>query len=183
MTMPPQLREGLRRHPKGSRPPRPIVEQLPSIAVYELFVPDSYDPKTYVMPNISLKYPYISAARINYSLVQFALPSLHRGKLGPVQSFPLKHQRTGFGIRHALVCACGKPCFKVYYLSHKLACKRCHGAVNASQVLSKRTRPVLQVSRLESYLNNKQGIYRRTRERLAKKLGEKAMLHQSLYKY
>jgi hypothetical protein len=175
--MPWQLREGLRRHPKGSRPPRPIAEQLPSISVNELNITNPYDYKTYIARDISLKYPHLSAAKVSYHCIEFYLPSLHRSKPGPVFTFRLKHIRTGFGIRHAFICGCGRAVIKVYYLNRRLACRRCQGAINASQTLDKRSRPVLQASRIESFLDNKQ-LFHRTRERLKKKLGEKVMMAQ-----
>jgi hypothetical protein len=176
--MPRQLREGLRRHPKGSRPPRPIAEQLPSISVNDLHISSLDTFKNYVMPNVSLRYPYLSGVRLSVHVVEFQHPSLHRGQTGPIQTFRLKHIRTGFGIRHAFICTCQRPVIKLYYLHRRLACRRCHDATYASRTCSKRQRPILQISRIESFLNNKLGLYRRTRERLEKKLGEKVMMAQ-----
>jgi hypothetical protein len=176
--MPKQLRDGLRRHPKGSRPPRPIAEQLPSVSVHDLPIPSAYDYKTYTMPNISLRYPQLAGVRLSFHAVEFQHPSLHRGQAGPKQTFRLKHIKTGFGIRHAFICACQRPVIKLYYLHRKLTCRRCHDITYASRTCSKRQRPVLQISRIESFLNNKLGLYRRTRERLEKKLGEKVMMAQ-----
>jgi hypothetical protein len=176
--MPPQLREGLQRHPKGSRPPRPIAEQLPSISVNDLHISSLDTFKNYVMPNVSLRYPFLSGVRLSVHVVEFQLPSLHRGHTGPIQTFHLKHIRTGFGIRHAFICDCQRPVIKLYYLNRHLACRRCHDATYVSRTLGKRTRPILQVSRIQSFLDNKLGLYRRTRERLTKKLGEKVMMAQ-----
>jgi hypothetical protein len=175
--MPKQLREGLRRHPKGSRPPRPIAEQLPAISVNELTITNPYDYKTYIA-DLSLKYPPLVGAKISYHVIEFHLASLHRDKPGPVFTFRLKHIRTGFGVRHAFICTCQRPVIKLYYLHRKLACRRCHDATYASRTCSKRQRAVLQVSRIQSFLDNKLGLYRRTRERLTKKLGEKVMMAQ-----
>jgi hypothetical protein len=178
MAIPWQLREGLRRHPKGSRPPRPIAEQLPSISVNDLQIPSPYDYKSYTMPNISLRYPQLAAARISAQAVEFHHPSLHRGAVGPVQTFRLKPIKTGFGVRHAFICTCGRPVLKLYYRSRDLACLRCCNAIYASQTLDQRSRPILQVSRIQSFLDNKPRLFRRTRERLRKKLGEKVMMAQ-----
>jgi hypothetical protein len=48
----------------------------------------------------------------------------------------------------------------------------------ASQTLDKRTRPILQASRIQSFLDNQPRLFRRTRERLKKKLREKVMMAQ-----
>jgi hypothetical protein len=158
--MPWQLREGLRRHPKGSRPPRPIAEQLPSIAVHDLGIPSPYDYKTYTMPNASLRYPQLASVRLSFHAVEFQHPSLHRGQIGPVQTFRLKHIKTGFGIRHAFICACQRPVIKLYYRNRNLACRRCCGSIYASQTIDQHSRPILQASRIESFLDNKSGLYR-----------------------
>src|SRR5262245_39200372 len=109
--MPWQLREGLKRRVKGA-PPRPIVENLDSIAVHKLPIPSLSDEKRYIIPHVSLKWPWISACKVSRDCVEFHLPSLHRNQLGPVQTFKLKHIRTGFGVRHAFICQCGKPTLK-----------------------------------------------------------------------
>jgi hypothetical protein len=180
MSMPWQLREGLKRHPKGSRPPRPIVEQLPAISVNELPVPSPYDTKTYILRDLSLRFPQLAAAKVARDAVEFHHVSLHRSTLGPIQTFGIKRIRTGFGVhgRCAFICDCGRPVIKLYYRGRQLACQRCCNAINASQALDKRTRPVLQASRIESFLNSKLKLYHRTRERLTKKLGQKVMMAQ-----
>jgi hypothetical protein len=111
--MPPQLREGLRLHPKGSRPPRPIAEKLPSVSVNDLHISSLDTSKTYTMPNVSLRYPHLSGLRLSIHAVEFQLPSLHRSQPGPVQTFRLKHIKTGFGIRHAFICTCQRPVIKL----------------------------------------------------------------------
>jgi len=176
--MPRQLWEGLRRRPKGASP-RPIAEQLPSISVNDLPIPSPYDYKTYILPNISLRYPQLAAAKVSFNIVELHHPSLHRATTGPVQTFRLKHIKTGFGIRHTFICGdCGRPVIKLYYRNRHLACRRCQHAIYASQTLGKRTRPVLQASRIRSFLDNKSRLFHRTRERLRKKLGEKLMMAQ-----
>jgi hypothetical protein len=77
MAMPWQLKEGLRRRIKG-RPPRPIVEQLPSIAVHKLPIPSPNDRKTYILRDISLRIPQLAAAKVAHNAVEFHLPSLQR---------------------------------------------------------------------------------------------------------
>jgi hypothetical protein len=179
MAMPWQLKEGLRQHPKGSRPPRPIAEQLPSVSVNDLHISSLDTSKTYTMPNVSLRYPFLSSVRLSIHAVEFQLPSLHRSQPGPTQTFKLKHIRTGYGIRHAFICTCQRPVIKLYYLHRKLACRRCCGSIYASQTIDQRTRPVLQASRIESFFENKELLlYKQTRERLKKKFGEKVMMAQ-----
>jgi hypothetical protein len=175
--MPWQLREGLKRRVKGA-PPRPIVENLPAMAVHQLPVPAVNDSKTYTIPHISLKWPWVSACKISCNAVEFHLPSLHRNQLGPVQTFNLKHIRTGFGIRQVFICQCGRPVLKLYVVNRYIACRRCSNARYASQTLDKRDRPVLQASRIAHFLDSKSKLYRRTRERLRKRLGDKLMMAQ-----
>jgi hypothetical protein len=174
MSMPWQLRNCNRPPPGKSR--RPIVEQLPSISVNDLPIPRDY--KTYTMPNVSLRYPQLSGIRISGLIVEFHIPSPFRGREGLVQTFRLKHIKTGFGIRHAFICTCGRPVIKLYYCNRHLACRRCSNARYASQTLNKQTRPVLQASRIESFLDNKPRLFRHTRERLKKRLGDKLMMAQ-----
>jgi hypothetical protein len=162
--MPPQL-AGAHRPSKG-KSTRPILEQLPSVCVNDLQIPRDY--QIYLLPNISLRYPQLASARIAFNFVEFHHPSLHRGGQPHIQTFRLKPIKTGFGIRHAFVCACGKPTIKLYYWWRNLACRRCINARYATQTLNKHTRPVLQASRIASFLDSKSRLYRRTRERLKK---------------
>jgi hypothetical protein len=128
----------------------PILEQLPGINVNDLQIPRDY--KTYIAPNISLRYGFLAGARLSWDAVEFYFPSLHRGQLGRVQTFELKHIKTGFGIRHAFICiGCDRAVITLYHLHGNLACRHCHGAVFASQILDKRTRPILQISRIQSF--------------------------------
>jgi hypothetical protein len=131
--MPWQLKEGLRkRRESGRTTPRPIVEQLPQININHLKVPRDY--KTYVAPNISLRYPQLSSMKIAWNMVHFTHKSLHRGVEGPTQEFGIKQIRTGLGgyFRHAFICTCGKPVIKLYIHYRNIACKHCHGAILAS---------------------------------------------------
>jgi hypothetical protein len=175
MSMPPQLARADR--PRKST--RPIAEQLPSISINDLGVPSPYDYKTYVLPNISFRYPHLASVKVSNRLAEFILPSLHRGEnKGPAYQFRLKPIRTGFGIRYAFVCHCQRPVIKLYHLHRQLACFRCCRARYASQTCDKRSRPILQASRIQSFLDNKPRLLRRTRERLQKRLGEKVMIAQ-----
>jgi hypothetical protein len=179
--MPRQLREGLRRHPKGSRAPRLIVEQLPSIDVKDLHAPSRYN-RTHVI-DLSFRLPKVASAKVSATSVTFHHASLHRGQLGPTQTFQLKPIRTGFGIRHTFLCNCGRSVKRLYYHSRDLGCRRCINAIYACQAIDQRQRPILQLSKLESLLGDKAyRRYRRIRERLEKKLGHKAMLAKPLQK-
>src|SRR5262245_11401086 len=175
--MPWQLREGLKRRVKGA-PSRPIAEQLPQIPVHLLPIPSPYDDKTYILRDITLRFPQLAAAKVSRNSVEFHHPSLHRGQLGPIQTFKLQCIRTGFGIRHAFICQCGRPALKLYVSNRYIACRRCCNARYASQPLDKRDRPVLQASRIAHFLDSKSKLYQRTRERLRKKLGDKLMMAQ-----
>jgi len=181
MAMPWQLRDGLKRRPKGKFPPRPICEQLPSIHVNDLTIPR--DSKAYSAPNISLRYPFLAAARFTWDAVEFRLRSLHRGQIGRVQTFQLKAIRTGFGRRprHTFICDCGRPVVRLYHHSGYLGCKRCHNAINAVQAVHSRDRAVLQATRLQDFLDNKPRLFRHVQERLRKRLGDKLMRAQGSY--
>jgi hypothetical protein len=180
VTMPWQLREGLKRRVKGA-PPRPIVEKTPCISANDLKIPSQNDPKTYTLPNISLRYPWLVAARLSCEAIEFTIPSLHRGQPGTAQQFEVKHIRTGigkagYGIRHSFVCDCGEPVIKFYYLNRHIACRYCHRLVYASQTIDQNMRPVLQISRLESFLAKPRLL--KARERLTKRLGQKLVMAQ-----
>jgi hypothetical protein len=178
VAMPWQLREGKRRRVKGA-PPRPIAEQLPAISVNDLPIPHYWDDKTYIL-NLGLRFTSVAAIKVARDQVEICLPSLHRGRPGPSQVFRLKAIKTGFGIRHAFICTdCGRPVIKVYQLNRHLACMRCHNARRASDALNQQQRPVLQAARIQSFLDNKPRLFRKTHERLLKRLGQKVMLAQS----
>jgi hypothetical protein len=176
--MPRQLQRGLleKRYSRRTEQ-RFIAEQLPSISVNDLPIPSPYDYKTYTLPNISLRYPQLASVKIFFTSSNSIIR--HRGETtGPIQTFRLKHIKTGFGVRHAFICTCQRPVIKLYYLHRKLACRRCCNAIYASQTLNQHSSPVLQASRIQSFLDNKPRLFRRTRERLKKKLGEKLKMAQ-----
>jgi hypothetical protein len=172
--MPPQLRNCIR--PRKSK--RPIAETLPSICVHELRIPRNC--QTHILPNCSLRWPYLASVRVSCAAVEFTLPSLHRGREGAVKTFKLKPIFTGLGIRYAFICECGRAVLKLYCVNRQLGCRRCCGARYASQTLDKRDRPILQASRIASVLDNAPRLFRRTRERLLKKLGQKVMMAQRM---
>jgi hypothetical protein len=172
MPMPWQLAKAF----KPRKSTRPIAEQLPHINVNDLQVPRDY--KTYIS-NVSLRYPQLTGVRIAWNMVEFTHKSLHRGSEGHTQTFGLKQIRTGLGgyFRHAFICSCGRPVIKLYIYHRNIACKRCCNARLASQTLGSKTRPVLQASRIQSFLE-KIGLRQRTREALTKKLTEKVLMAQ-----
>jgi hypothetical protein len=174
MAMPWQLKEGLRRHPKGSRPPRPIVEQLQAVSVNELRVPKDY--QTYVMSGASLRWPFISRIRISCAAAELTLPSPFRGREPKILMFKLKPIFTGIGTRFAFYCSCGRPVIKLYWYSNVVACRRCCNARMASQACNQHQRPVLQASRIASVLDSAPKLFKQRRERLMKKLGHKVMM-------
>jgi hypothetical protein len=97
--MPPQLQRGLlvKRYSQ-CRDPRPIAEELSHTNINDLNIPR--DHKTYSAPNISLRYPQLSAIRLTCNAVEFT----HAGR---TQTFRLKPIRTGFGYsRFAFICEC-----------------------------------------------------------------------------
>ena len=94
MAMPKQLL--LAKRPKRSEP-RPLAEWLPRININDLKIPKSLN-AVIPVPFISLRYPFMSAARLSVRMVEFA----HSGR---IQSFRLKWIRTGYGLpRFAFVC-------------------------------------------------------------------------------
>jgi hypothetical protein len=163
-----------------SMPPKPLVENLLTIDISRLPIPSTNDPKTYILPDVSLCWPHIGACKVSRDCVELHIPSLHRNQNGPVHKFRLKHIRVGYGIRHAFLCNdCGRPTFKLRYHNRHLACYRCLGAVYASQTCSQQQRPVLQATRIQSFLDSKPRLFHRTRERLRKRLGEKLLMAQT----
>jgi len=73
MPMPWQLRNAQR--PKRATP-RPLAECLPSININDLKIPKSLN-TVITVPWISLRYPFVSAARLSARVVEFA----HSGRM------------------------------------------------------------------------------------------------------
>jgi|SRR5262249_16855990 len=180
MTMPAQLAEGLRRHPKGSRPPRPIAEQLPSIEVKNLKIPRRYGVTNIL--NLSFKFPDVPSVKATTETVEFQLKSLHRGQPGPKHLFKVKSINTGIGIRHCLFCDCGRPIELLYYYQRRLACLRCCNAIRTSQTCSANQRPLAQATKVESFLKAHPRIKRKARARLEAKLDNLLRQAQTRYK-
>ena len=131
----------------------------PHINVNDLKVPK--DPYAVVTcPWISLRYPFLSGARLSAHMVEF----VHNGR---IQKFKLKWIKTGFGLpRFAFICECGRTVIKLYFRHGNLACRRCCNVTYASRTLDKRTRPVLQAIRLRNFLKFKRYMSKRNRQRL-----------------
>jgi len=158
MPMPWQLARGLWAKRQSRRTEqRPLAETLPQINVNDLDVPR--DHKTYIA-NIPLRYPHLTGMKINWSMVHF----FHSDR---VQTFRFKWIKTGLGYpRPAFLCECGRPTIKLYFRHQNLACRRCCNATYASRTLGKRTRPILQALRLETFLKLKSYMSQRNRRRL-----------------
>jgi hypothetical protein len=174
--MPWQLQRGLMERRRSRRTAsRPIAENLSSINVNDLKIPRNY--ATLTLPNIGLRYPQLASMRLTYHSVEVTHGT------GRIQHFKLKPIKTGFGRpRYAFVCNCGRPIIKLYFRYGNLACKHCHDAVNLSQKLDKHRRPILKAHRLETFIALKTNMQQRTRARLIKRYGEKAMRPQSNYR-
>jgi hypothetical protein len=174
--LPWQLKEGLRKHPRGSRSQHPIAEQLPSININELQIPKDY--QNHVMSDPSLRWPFVSRIRVSCAAVELTIPSPFRRREPKISLFKLKPIFTGIGVRYALICQCGKPAIKLYFYNNTVACKRCHRVRMASQACNQHQRPVLQATRIASVLDNAPRLFKRTRARLEKRLGLKTMMYE-----
>jgi hypothetical protein len=162
MAMPWQLKVGLYNKKKSGRTEqRPLAETLPHINVNDLDVPRDY--KTYIAPNISMRYPHINTMKISHFMVSFA----HSDR---VQTFRFKSIKTGFGgnysPRYAFVCECGRSTTKLYFRHQHLGCRACFNLTYASRVLNKDNRPRLQAIRLNNFTQLKSGMHRHTKQRL-----------------
>jgi hypothetical protein len=157
MSMPWQLRRGLANRRKGAAP-KPIAETLPSISVNSLDIPRNY--QTFIASNISFRFPCVNAMRINYSMVQF-------GHSDRIQTFRFKWIKTGFGYpRPCFLCECGRPVVRLYFRHQHIACRYCHRAISASQVLGKHSRPILKAIRLETFFKLVPRMRKHNRARL-----------------
>jgi hypothetical protein len=122
MGMPKQLLSAKR--PKRSAP-RPLAECLPRINVNDLKIPKGIYAVT--APWISLRYPFISGAKLSARVVEFAYG-------GRIQSVRLKWIKTGYGLpRFAFICQCGRPVISLYFHRGNLSCRRCCNAIYTSQ--------------------------------------------------
>jgi hypothetical protein len=153
--MPRQLRNAKR--PKRSTP-RPLAECLTRINVNDLKIPRDYE--TYIAPDISFRYPEISGLGISAYMAEFH--HNHR-----IQTFRLKPIKTGYGYpRFAFICDCSRPVISLYLRNTNLACRRCTGAIYASQTQGKQGRKALQSHRIKQYLTFKPSLIAKTKQRL-----------------
>src|SRR5262245_17665142 len=159
---------------KPRKSTRPILEQLPSVSVNTFKISSLFTGKNATIK--PLKIPNITAFKVSLTHIDFHLKSLHRGSEGPIQRFNVKPIKTGWGIRYAFVCHCGKGCIKLYLHHRSLMCGKCCNGRLASQAVNQNQRPILQISRIHSFLDSH--LYKRTRERLRKRLGEQALRAQ-----
>jgi hypothetical protein len=151
--MPPQLRRGLKNRRRNSEP-KPIVEQLPRIDIADLcrfrVFPSQYEWHKDHYLEMPFRYPFVKSLVISLQNIEFNHVS------GYNQIVPLRWCKTGFGgnyrPRPLFICRCGHSVTKLYFTYGSLKCRRCTKAVYASQVLDKRTRPILQSIRLHSFI-------------------------------
>src|SRR5215471_14879645 len=186
MRMPWQLRKTPRRNPRArGYAPKPINDALPCFDINELL---HAIPRNYCVIRTqqfsSSSHPQTIGLRLTCETVEVIHPSLHRGQNGNVQTLRLKWIRTGFGRpRPAIHCdKCNRPFIKLYNRNNDLSCRHCHGAIYLSQSLNQDGRPILKAHRLERFLLLKTNAQQRTRERLLRRFGEKAMMPQSNYR-
>ena len=157
MTQPWQLARA--RKPRHSN--RPIAEELSHVNVFDLKIKPNW--RTYTAPDISLRYPWLNGLRITAHVIQFA----HHGR---IQAFKLRWTKTICGFRPNFICQCGRPVVRLYLRNTNLSCRRCTGAIYASQTLNKYTRPLLQSRRLEQFLQFKPSIKHKAKQRLQARL-------------
>jgi len=186
MPMPPQLARAKRRNPRArGYAPKPIADTLPCFDINELskVIPRNYD-KVRTQSFTSSSHPPIIGLRLTYKTIEVTHRSLHRGQQGNSQTLRLKWIRTGFGRpRPAIHCdKCGRPFIKLYNRNNDLSCRHCHGSIYLSQSLNQHQRPILRAHRLEQFLLLKTNAQQRTRDRLLKRFGEKAMKPISNYR-
>jgi len=158
--MPKQLARA--RRPKRQR--RVLIETLRRINVKELRLSQTL--RTTTLPGVAFTFPFISAARSSAEMVELAHSNI-------VQRFRIKWQRVGFGVRPAFLCdQCRRPTFKLYFHCANLSCRRCiiGGAIYASQTCNKHSRPILQATRLQYFINHKRYLRKTTQSALKARL-------------
>ena len=168
MAMPWQLAQAKR--PKRAEP-RPIVEQLQRLDIGDLV-------RLKVFPNkwhsrhtyeVGFRYPFLKTLTVSLAFIEANHVSGYNRRIA------LKWIRTGFGgnwkPRPTFICPrCTRPIITLYCNYGSLACRRCHGAIHASQVCGKRSRPDLQAIKLRNFLNWKTYMSRRNRQRIQARL-------------
>jgi hypothetical protein len=167
--MPRQLQRGLlnKRYSKRSEP-RPLVETLPRVDIVDLcrwkVFPDQYSWDKVHYLEAPFRFPFLKSLIFT---LQYIEADHHSGYN---QVIKLRWIRTGFGgnsrPRPLFVCNCGRSVTKLYFKGGSLNCRRCHGAIHASQVCGKYSRPILKAKRLRTFLELKSGMSKRNRQRL-----------------
>lgn len=172
MSMPWQLAQAKRRHRRSE--PRPLVELLPKIEIADLcrfnVFPSQYETDAQYPLEMPFRYPFVKHLLISLQNIEF----IHHS--GYNQAIGLAWLRTGLGgwerPRPLFVCNCGRRVTKLYFRYGSLKCRRCHHAVDASQVCDKRTRPILQARRLHNFLRFKSYMSKANRERIKSRLAK-----------
>jgi len=177
MAMPPQLARWQCTKPRKYKSTKLIAEALPCFNVNELTRAIPHRHGTVRTQHFtSSSHPPILRLRLTCEDIQVT----HEN--GNTQKFRLKWIKTGFGHRPTILCdKCQQPRQKLYNHYDDLACRRCRGAIYLSQKVTPKARPVLKAHRLEKYMLLKSNIQQRTRDRLLKRFGEKAMMPQGNY--
>jgi len=163
---------------KPRKSSRPILEQLPAVSTTELKISSIYKGKP---ANIKpLKIPNIESVAVSLTAVEFHFRALHRGQRGRSERFTLKPIKTGFGtFRYAFLCnTCATPVVRLYHFNHSLLCRWCCNGRYVSRAINQNQRPTLQRMRVQTFIDNKPKLYQRTRERLLKRFGQKALTPQ-----
>jgi len=169
----------LARAHKPRRSTKPILETLPAVTTTELRIYSIYQGKRATIK--PLKIPNIEGVKVGPLSVEFHFRSLHhrRGEKGRTETFRLKPLR---GIQYAFLCnSRGRAIMRLYHVHNSLLCRHCFPSRYASQAISRTSRPVLEATRIQSFLNNKKRLFHKTQERLRKRLGEKLMRAQRKY--
>lgn len=171
-----QLRVTKPKRGKGQQ--RPVFETLPCFDVNEII---NAIPRQYGIIRTQQFHSPSHPPLIGLRLTNEAIEVVHRG--GNTQQFRLKWIRTYFGRpRPSLHCdKCQRPAIRLYNLHNDLACKCCRGAIYLAQKLGKDARPILKAHRIEQFIILKTNADKRTRERLLRQFGEKALRPRSNY--
>src|SRR5262245_13796443 len=91
---------------KPRKSTKPILESLPAVSVNTFKISSLYTNKRAIIK--PLQIPDIAAVKVSATHIDFHFTSLHRGIEGPIQRFNVKPIKTGWGVRFAFVCNCGK---------------------------------------------------------------------------
>ena len=185
MSQPWQLRKTPRRNPHARGYARkPVTDTLPCFDVNELLhvIPRNHG-ITRTQQFTSTSHPQAIRLRLTCETIEVTHRPLRRGQTPNVQTLRLKWIRTFFGRpRPAIQCdKCSRPFIKLYNRNNDLSCRHCHGSIYLSQSLNQHQRPILKAHRLEQFLLLKTNAQQRTRDKLLKRFGARAMMPQTNY--